>query len=291
MVQIKRVGNIKQLWGESPRWDDRRGRLYFVDSGAQRVCWIDEGQSEQSRLKMPSMPTAVVLTESKRVLVVLDDGLHLVDPDSGDMEKFADNPAPPPEPRLNDAQADRTGNLITGSLGFEHNPVGSFWRLSKEGAWTRFGGGVSDANGPIVSEDGHTLMIVDTGTPAVYAYPYDGKRGVVGDKRIMADTIGTPGIHDGATLDTNGNYWSAMTGGGSCLVCVSPDGEIKQQLDLPVDYPTAVTFGGAERNRMYVTSVSIEFGPTKPKAELAGALLEITGHGAIGAPEPRFGVE
>ncbi len=99
MIEIQRVGAIKHLWGESLRWDDRRGRLYFVDAAALELHWLEDGALEPKTLEMPSLPTGLVLTESGRVLVVLEDGVHLVDVDTGALEKFADNPAPPPEPR------------------------------------------------------------------------------------------------------------------------------------------------------------------------------------------------
>lgn len=78
--------------------------------------------------------------------------------------------------------------------------------------------------------------------------------------------------------------------GGSQIVCVAPDGALAHRIALPVDYPTALAFGGPQRDRLYVTSVSIAFGPVEPVAPDAGALLEIVGLGVTGEPEPRFAV-
>jgi sugar lactone lactonase YvrE len=289
MVEIERVGAIKHLWGESLRWDDRRGRLYFVDAAALALHWLEDGAVEPRAMDMPSLPTGLVLTESGRVVVILEDGVYLADVDTGSLEKFADNPGPPPEPRLNDAQADRAGNLVTGSLAFTHNPVGAFWWLSSKGEWALLDRGISDANGPAFPPDGHTLLVVDTGEKAVFRYAYDAERGSVGPRTILIDTSEVAGVHDGATLDTEGRYWSAMTGG-SQIISVASDGTIDRRIELPVDYPTALAFGGAHRDRLYVTSVSIEFGPVKPVAPDAGALLEITGLGVTGALEPRFAI-
>lgn len=287
-MEIRRVGTITHLWGESLRWDDRRDRLYFVDAAALELQWLDDGALTPERMKMPSLPTGLVLSESGRVLVVLEDGVHLVNVDASSIEKLADNPAPPPEPRLNDAQADRQGNLVTGSLAFTHDPVGAYWWLSPKGEWRELDRGVSDANGPVFPSDGETLLIVDTSEKAVFRYAYDASRGSVGAKTVLLDTTGLAGVHDGATLDTDGRYWSAMTSG-SQVISVSPAGTLEHQIQLPVDYPTALAFGGPDRDRLYVTSVSIEFGATKPIAKDKGALLEITGLGVTGEREPRFG--
>lgn len=287
-MQFTPRGDYRTRWGESPRWDAVRQRLYFVDCAASRLCWLDAGGTMPESLKLPGMATAVVLTRGNDVLTVQEDGIYQVNPDSGSIAKFVDNPAPSPEPRLNDAQADRNGNLITGSLGYSHDPVGSYWHLSKTGTWRRLDTGVSDANGPVASLDNRTLFLVDTGEMAVFSYEYDATTGQVGDRKTLVDTTGQPGLHDGAALDADGNYWSAMTHGGSCLLCISPGGEILRRVDVPVDFPTAISFGGEKLDRAYVTSVSIEFAGQKPQAELAGAILEISGLGVTGAPEPRF---
>ena len=289
MMQIQRVGTIQHLWGESLRWDDRAMRLYFVDCAAQELQWLEEGAHEPHALRMPSLPTGLVLTESGRVLVMLEDGAYLVDVESGAVEKFADNPGPPPEPRLNDAQADRSGNLVTGSLGFTDEPKGAFWWLSARGEWAMLERGVCDANGPVFPSDGRTLLVVDTARKAIFRYAYDSERGSVGPRAIFVETTDLAGLHDGATLDTNGRYWSAMFGG-SQVISVTADGAIEHRIGLPVDYPTSLAFGGARRDRLYVASVSLEFGDVKPVAPAAGGLLEITGLGVTGELEPRFGV-
>lgn len=287
MIEIRQVGDIKLRWSESLRWDDRAGRLYFADCAANKLHWLDEGSDQPGERRLASMPTGLALTESGRVLALLDDGAYLVDVNSGRVEKFADNPAPPPEPRLNDAQADRHGNLITGSLSFTHDNSGSFWWLSPKGEWRRLDGDVSDANGPAVTADGGTLLIADTSAKAIYRYAYDARAGTVGPRAVFADTSDFGGLPDGATLDVDGNYWSTITRG-SKLVCFGPEGNAVREVDLPVEYPTSVAFGGAGLDRLYVTSVGMDFRDIRPTMPASGALLEITGLDALGAVEPRF---
>lgn len=184
--------------------------------------------------------------------------------------------------------ADRHGNLVTGSLGFGHDPVGAWWQLAPRGTWRELERGVSDANGPVVSEDGATFLCVDTAVKAVHRYDYDAARGAVSGKTVLADTGELPGRHDGAALDTAGRYWSTLTGG-SLVVAVAPDGRLGRCVPLPVDHPTSVAFGGPARDRLYVTSVGMAWGPVRPTAAAAGRLVVVTGLGATGAPEPRFG--
>jgi sugar lactone lactonase YvrE len=91
-VDIREVGETTFGWGESVVWDDRRDRLYLVDCLAGTLHWLDGGEGEVHALRTPSMPTGVVPTDDGRLLVVLDDGLHVVDPDSGAVDLVARSP-------------------------------------------------------------------------------------------------------------------------------------------------------------------------------------------------------
>ena len=80
---MRRIGDFTLTWGESLRWDDRRGRLYCVDCAAQTLHWLDHGEPPLQTLKLPTMPAGLVLTEGHELVACLDDGLHVVDPDAG----------------------------------------------------------------------------------------------------------------------------------------------------------------------------------------------------------------
>ncbi len=81
-MDITRVGDFSLGWGESLLWDDRRGRLYFVDCAAQKMHWLENGEGELHTFQMASMPAGVVPTEDGRLVAALDDGLYVVDPDA-----------------------------------------------------------------------------------------------------------------------------------------------------------------------------------------------------------------
>src|ERR1051325_4190914 len=105
MTTLTRVGDLTLTWGESLRWDDRRDRLYFVDCAQQTLHWLEGGEPPLKTLSLGSLPTGAVLTEGDELVVCLDGGLHVVDPDAGSIELLA---AYPDEMhgRANDASAD-----------------------------------------------------------------------------------------------------------------------------------------------------------------------------------------
>lgn len=288
MPTFHRVGDFTLQWGESVHWDDRRQRLYFVDCLANTVGWLDHGSERPVTVDVPSMPTGLVLSEKGSVVVVLDDGLHEIDPETGESELIAPNPDGI-SGRLNDAHVDRRGNLLTGTLGFTPDTQGSYWWYSPSLGWRQLDDGISNANGPLhVEIDGaSTLLFGDTLAATIHRYPYDASAGAAGERAQFADTSPVGGFPDGSTLDANGDPWWAIVGA-SKIVRFDHAGSAAGVVDLPVDYPTSVAFGGPHLDTVYVTSISVAMGPIEPKAERAGELIAIGDLGFSGRPEPRF---
>jgi sugar lactone lactonase YvrE len=61
---------------------------------------------------------------------------------------------------------------------------------------------------------------------------------------------------------------------------------LDRTVPLPVENPTDVAFGGADLDRLYVTSIGAP--PDASSTGLDGALLAIDGLDALGRLEPRF---
>lgn len=125
MPDLVRIGDFTLSWGESLRWDDRRDRLYFVDSATRTLHWLDRAEPPLHSLVLPSMPAGLVLTDTALVVACLDNGLHVVDPDAGTCELLATYPQGM-HGRANDANADGDGNLVTGTLNLVPGP-GTSW--------------------------------------------------------------------------------------------------------------------------------------------------------------------
>jgi sugar lactone lactonase YvrE len=151
-MEISRVGEFELGWGESLRWDDRRQRLYFVDCATGCLHWLDAGEPPLHTFKLPTMATGLALTEGDAVVACLDDGLHVIDPDARTTELLAPYPDGM-HGRANDANADGSGNLVTGTLNLLPAP-GAFWWFSSKGEWKLLDDDISNANGPVVIDVG-----------------------------------------------------------------------------------------------------------------------------------------
>lgn len=284
-ASVRSAGDYAITWGESVRWDDRRGRLYFVDCAAQTLHWLDGDDPTLQTLALGSLPTGVALTQGTELLVCLDAGLHVVDPDAGSVELLA----PYPEEmhgRANDANADGHGNLVTGTLNLAPGP-GGFWWFSIHDGWQLLDEPIGNANGPVVAEvDGReTLVFADTLAQVVYAYDYDGDRGTVGERRVFADADVLGGPPDGATADGEGAVWTCVLHLGRLVRFV--DGEVERVVEVGVPNPSDAGFAGPSLDRLYVTTITLDIGGGAPEPGSPAVLL-VDGIGVTGRPEPRF---
>jgi sugar lactone lactonase YvrE len=286
MTTISRIGDLSMQWGESVRWDDERQRLYFVDCATHQLYWMDDLEAPPRSFKLPTMPAGIVPCTDGRLVIALDDGLNVVDPDDERVELLAPYPKEM-NGRANDAAADLSGNLVTGTLNLMEGP-GSYWWFSARDGWQQLDDGISNTNGPVVLDnDGeHTLVIADTPANRLYAYDYDGTAGAVTGRRVFADTGELDGSPDGACADDGGGVWSCVLGPGR-IVRYTTDG-VTDQLDATVELPSDVTFGGPNLDRMFFVSIAVAIGDIEIRSPNAGALMVADDTGYRGRTEPRF---
>jgi sugar lactone lactonase YvrE len=275
-MEITPVGSFRTGWGESLIWDETRARLWFVDCATSTLHWLDDGDDTPGAWVLPSMATAVVPTSDGRLIAILDDGLSILDPDSGAVEPLT----PYPDAlggRANDACADLAGNLITGRL--KLGPAdGSTWRFGVASGWTLLDDDIANTNGPAVAVlDGVETLIIGDTSADYFAAPYDSVTGVKGERRVFGDAQPLEGRPDGATVDADGGLWCALVGGGQ-LARFTTAG-LDRTVALPVTNPTDVTFGGLDLDRLYVVSIGGD--------GLDGSLLRIDDIGVVGRLEPR----
>jgi sugar lactone lactonase YvrE len=232
------------------------------------------------------MPTGVALTEGSELVICLDEGLCVVNPDDGSVELLSHYPAGL-HGRANDASADGFGNLVTGTLNLEVAPGGYWWFSSAHG-WRLLDDDISNANGPVIIDlDGApTLVFADTPSQLIYAYPYDGGRGLVGPRRVFGNHADLGGAPDGATADQEGGVWSCvlLSGKVARLTAAGRD----RVIDLPIMNPSDVAFGGPDLDQLFVTSIALALDQSSPVGEDDGCLFVVDGLGATGRPEPRF---
>ncbi len=99
-------------------------------------------------------------------------------------------------------------------------------------------------NGIIGTPDGKFLYVADIGDNKTYRYHIDAA-GKLKDQQLFA-----PMGSDGMTIDEKGNIY--LTGKGVSIY--NNKGELMEHIDVPEEWTGNVTFGGKEKNILFITA-------------------------------------
>ncbi|MER1966930.1 SMP-30/gluconolactonase/LRE family protein [Castellaniella sp. GW247-6E4] len=283
------VIHANDLLGETPLWCDRTQSLWWLDILRPALHRLDPRSGNHTRTPFDAKHLgSLALCESGKVLLAMDLGLHLYDPETAALEEIARVPAQNRGTRLNDGRCDAHGRFWVGTMDLEYTqPVGSLYRLDPDRTVTHMASGIRLINSIAVSKDQRTLYCSDTRSHVLWAFELDAPTGTLGTRRTVAEYSGREGRPDGACIDAEGCLWVAMYAGGRILR-YDPDGRLERTLHLPVTHPTCICFGGHDLRTLYITSARHPLSPTQLRQEpLAGSLLAID-LDIQGLPEARY---
>ena len=285
-ITIERIGDIKNKLGEGPVWDVGEKALYWTDANAPAIYRLDPKTNDIKTWKMPKPIGSFAIREKGGAVLALSDGFYLFDFKSGEAKQIGD-PIAKPGTQFNDGKTDARGRFIAGTLDSKFaGPLGSIFSLDASLKCSVLEPAIGCTNGPCFSPDNRTFYCSDSVSRTIAAYDYDLSTGKVSNKREFAKIKGLGGVPDGATVDADGNLWSAIAGGGK-IVCFKPDGSIARTVEVTVPIVTSVMFGGDNLDVMYATSIGSKTLGMEPGPD-GGRLFAIKGLGVKGKPEPRF---
>lgn len=254
-----------------------------------KAIWRADAQgNDPVSWPVPDHIGTMALREKGGAIIALRTGFHEFAFDTGQCTAIADPEADLERTRFNDGKVDRRGRFIAGTMDYQvSDPVCGFYSLAPDLTLTRLGGNVTIFNAPCWSPDGRTFYHADTPAGILYASDYDLDAGTVTNTRVLVGPDDAPGLPDGATVDADGGIWSARWGAGR-IIRFTPDGRIDRTVEIPAARTTSCAFGGADLDRLYVTTMINEDHPDDPDDPQAGRLFVVDGLGIKGMPEPRF---
>jgi L-arabinonolactonase len=286
-ITIERISGVKNQLGEGPVWDTTEKALYWIDGQAPAIYRLDSNTNEIKSWKLPKPIGSFALRQKGGAICAMSDGFYFFDFGSGNAAPVANALVAKPGTNFNDGKTDARGRFIAGTMDAKFaNPIGSIFSLDTSLKCNVLEPAIGCTNGPCFSPDNRTFYCSDSISRTISAYDYDLASGTVSNKRPFAKIKGFGGGPDGATVDAEGNLWSAIAGGGK-LVCFKPDGVVSRTVEVPVPIITSVMFGGDNLDVLYATSIGMKILGMEPGPE-GGALLAIKGLGVKGKPEPRF---
>jgi len=292
-LEAELVADTRCSVGESPVWDRRDQRLYWVDINAATILRLEPDGSVQV-WKMPEKVGCIAPHHRGGWIAAMQSTVrrvHLHDGGGVDEEVLARVEHATSPMRFNDGRCDRQGRFWASTM-FEDtqagNASGRVYRFTGK-AGLQFAGidGLVVPNGTAYSPDGGTMYLSDTwrGSRLIWKFDYDTSTGTPSNRRVFVDMNAHVGRPDGAAVDVDGCYWTCA-GDAACVLRFDPSGRLVGRIDLPVKKPAMAAFGGPHLDTLYITSI-------RPKdtdlsdQPLAGGLFAARPNVA-GLPEPAF---
>lgn len=246
--------DIKATLGECPLWSVKEQILYFVDILKPVMYRFDPATNYLLEYKMPEAIGCIGLRENGGFIAAMRTGVFLLDDTGKIVKKVADNPTDSSKSRFNDGKVDPWGHFWCGTIwesGSEQNA--KICRVEKE----KLGFSVvienlNISNGIAFTPDRKGLYYTNTPANSLYKVQLEKETGNPVNAPQLVHHFGS-GQPDGAAFDCNGNYWSAQYGDGLVL-CLSPEGNIINEVKVPAKQVTMVAFGGANLDTLFITT-------------------------------------
>ena len=159
--------------------------------------------------------------------------------------------------------------------------------LDRDGRTELMLDGLTISNGLGWSPDGTTMYLVDTIPGVIHAFAFDAARGTISDGRVLVDVPEDVGAPDGMTVDVDGDLWVAIWAGGSGHR-YSPDGELREALDVPAEQTTSCAFGGPGLHRLHVSTATEDWSHDQRQDEPAAGVVYRFETDASGRPAAPF---
>jgi gluconolactonase len=269
----KVVGDLK--FSEGPAWNAKEQFLLFEDTPRNRMMKLDR-EGKVSVFREPSGRSNGLAWDAQGRLVTCegnDDGGRRISrtEKDGKVVTLADRYQGKKLNSPNDLAIDAKGRIYFTDPRYSHRETleldkEGVYRIDPDGKLTRIIDSLTRPNGILVSKDNKTLYVADNASPGgvvtLVAFDLDG-HGAVSHGRVIYDFVSGRGI-DGMALDADGRVWAtAGTGDKAGVYVLAPDARrtkatLVTVVKTPED-PTNCTFGGKERDILYITSTASLF--------------------------------
>lgn len=245
--------NLQQTLGEGPLWDEQGQKVYWTDILNGHLYRSNLTGDNIEKRELPfHIGSFAFYEQGSHLLLATSKGLFRYSFDDDQFESLCESFQLPSEMRCNDGKVDPHGDFWFGTMQYNPEaPIGSIYRYIKTGELIEETHGFIIPNGMAWQDD--TMYVVDSGKRELYAVQRknDGYDWVNKEVVFCAPEEMTP---DGLTIDSVGDLWIAIWGGGKVIQFNPERREIVSEIIVPAPYVTSCSFAGEFLDTLWITT-------------------------------------
>jgi sugar lactone lactonase YvrE len=239
------------VFPEGPRWHD--GKLWFSDQHSHKVHTVDENGQSAVVVELDDRPSGLGFLPDGRLLIAATHSRKLLrlDPDGlyelADLKEYA-------EEFINDMVTDAQGRSYIGARDMAMGSTrggGRIVLVTPDGRAEVATEETDLPNGTVITQDGKTLIVAETGGHRLTAFDVDLADGSLRNRRPYA-TLDKSKFPDGICLDAEGGVWlgSPLT---NEFLRVLEGGEVTHRIHYDDGkWAIACALGGADRRTLFL---------------------------------------
>ena len=280
MNKVELLDECNNSLGEGITFSSTHNYLYWLDIGNKSKLYkLDLSSNKKEIFELPEIVTATSIKSEDELILATNNGLKLFNTSNAKFESVVTIEDEQTLTRSNDGASDAYGRFWFGTMqnNFDDNGngipikdnIGKLYKIDTNKKISIIEEGLGIPNTFVWSPDNNNFYFSDTLKGTILSYNFELENGELSNKKELASF--NRGHPDGSTIDTDGCIWNCRWGG-SCIVRFTPNGQVDQIIEMPVENITNCIFGGQDMKTLFVTTASNE---GKNKNELDGSLFSI----------------
>ena len=249
----KAIWKSKTILGEGTLWVPSQNSIYFVDIKKKKILTLNTKSKKKKIIKVNKEIGFITHVKENIFILGLKSELRFVNLKTKKIIKSIQIEKNKPMNRLNDGKTDLQGRLWFGTMDNSERKIknGSLYCLDKKLILHKVDTNYYITNGPaFISKN--TLLHTDSRRKIIFKIKINKNFKIVKKTKFLkfSKKDGSP---DGMTIDSKKNIWVCHFGGG-CITVYNLKGKRIYKIELPAKNITNCTFGGINKDEIFVTS-------------------------------------
>ena len=264
MNKVELLLECKNILGEGITYSSVNNNIYWLDiNNISKLFKLNLSSNKKEIFQLPEIVTASSVKSDDELILASNNGLNLFTVSSKKYDRIIDIEEQLTSTRSNDGGSDAHGRFWLGTMqnNFDKDGndipikknVGKLYKVEVNKKVTVVEEDLGIPNTFVWSPNNTKFYFTDTLNGKILSYNFELESGELSNKKDFAKF--ERGHPDGSTIDTDGCIWNCRWGG-SCVVRFTPDGEVDQIIEMPVQNITNCVFGGKDMKTLFITTAS-----------------------------------